>query len=68
MKTKLIALILFIFLLGLTNCSSDDTSSPDCQKDESLRKGAICKDGTETSATGAGACSGHGGVEYWICK
>jgi hypothetical protein len=29
------------------------------------RTGAVCKDGTSSSATGSGACSWHGGVLYW---
>ncbi len=30
------------------------------------RSGAICRDGWRSSATGRGACSHHGGVDYWI--
>ncbi len=30
------------------------------------RIGAVCKDGTRSSATGRGACSHHGGVSRWI--
>ena len=30
------------------------------------RTGAICMDGTRSSATGRGACSWHGGVNYWL--
>ena len=30
------------------------------------RMGAICNDGFLSSATGSGACSGHGGVACWI--
>jgi hypothetical protein len=30
------------------------------------RIGAICKDGTRSSATGRGACSHHGGVARWL--
>jgi hypothetical protein len=30
------------------------------------RTGAICNDGTSSSATGSGACSWHGGVDYWL--
>ncbi|WP_230466806.1 DUF3761 domain-containing protein [Faecalibacter macacae] len=30
------------------------------------RSGAICNDGTQSSATGRGACSHHGGVAYWL--
>lgn len=32
----------------------------------STRTGAICKDGSRSSATGKGACSHHGGVSYWL--
>lgn len=32
------------------------------------RIGAICRDGTRSSATGSGACSGHGGVDHWIYR
>ncbi|MDB5178016.1 MAG: hypothetical protein JWO61_399 [Candidatus Saccharibacteria bacterium] len=30
------------------------------------RTGAICNDGSSSSATGSGACSHHGGVAYWL--
>ncbi len=30
-----------------------------------VRVGAVCKDGTLSSATGRGACSHHGGVARW---
>lgn len=36
------------------------------QQNNKRRVGAICKDGTYSSATGSGACSHHGGVAYWI--
>ncbi len=29
------------------------------------RIGATCNDGTESTATGSGACSHHGGVSCW---
>lgn len=32
----------------------------------SYRIGAVCRDGTTSSATGRGACSRHGGVAYWL--
>lgn len=32
----------------------------------SYRTGAICRDGWQSSATGSGACSHHGGVDYWL--
>lgn len=31
-----------------------------------VRTGAVCKDGTTSTATGSGACSGHGGVDHWL--
>ena len=30
------------------------------------RTGCICMDGTEDDHKGRGACSGHGGVRYWV--
>ena len=30
------------------------------------RSGAVCRDGWQSSATGRGACSHHGGVLYWF--
>ena len=35
---------------------------------QSIRTGAICRDGTQSSATGRGACSHHGGVKEWRYK
>lgn len=32
----------------------------------SSRVGAICRDGNRSYATGRGACSHHGGVNYWL--
>ncbi len=29
------------------------------------RTGALCNDGTTSTATGSGACSHHGGVSCW---
>lgn len=40
--------------------------TPEEEKD--LRVGAICADGTQSTATGRGACAGHGGVKQWIYK
>jgi hypothetical protein len=30
------------------------------------RRGAVCKDGTTSDATGSGACSQHRGVDHWL--
>ncbi|MDT8411897.1 MAG: hypothetical protein RQ875_05510 [Vicingaceae bacterium] len=29
------------------------------------RTGAVCNDGSKSTATSSGACSHHGGVDYW---
>ncbi len=34
--------------------------------DSGIRTGCMCNDGTMSDATGSGACSNHGGVNYWI--
>lgn len=61
MKKILIGLILISFL-------ACEKGGGDCQTDQSKRSGARCNDGTSSGATGSGACSTHGGVDYWICK
>lgn len=33
-----------------------------------VRVGAICRDGSRSSATGRGACSHHGGVDHWLVQ
>lgn len=34
----------------------------------SVRTGAVCRDGSSSTATGRGACSHHGGVSRWKTK
>lgn len=58
-------LLFVLAVLSLTSCTKTST---DCSTNASLRKGAYCNDGTYTTATGSGACSGHGGVKNWDCK
>lgn len=53
---------------GSSSGYSGNSSNSNCENDQSKRRGAKCKDGTESTATGSGACSGHGGVNYWLCK
>lgn len=65
--------LLIFFISIIFSCAKDDSSSSqsagnDCQNDQSKRRGALCKDGTMSTATGQGACSGHVGVERWLCK
>ena len=46
----------------------EPTAEPEPEEEESepVRTGAVCRDGSESSATGSGACSHHGGVDHWI--
>jgi hypothetical protein len=65
---KVSILLAFVFaILCVQSCNKDDNpvSSGDCPNG---RSGAVCNDGTSSSATGSGACSSHGGVKNWICK
>lgn len=50
------------------NNYSPAINSPSKSKSNTLkiRIGAVCKDGTTSRATGRGACSHHGGVDYWL--
>jgi hypothetical protein len=50
------------FLHRSTNVVMTSTPAPNIQ---ATRTGALCGDGTSSSATGAGACSRHGGVSCW---
>lgn len=60
MKRLLPILLLTIFVT--LSCEDEGDCPP------SDRIGAVCKDGTSSTATGSGACSHHGGVDYWKCK
>ena len=58
-----------IALLGLACAKTNPTSEPTkCNGQNGVRVGAMCKDGYRSSATGKGACSSHGGVDYWLCE
>lgn len=56
MKKIIIFYLLLLITLSLQSCGSH----------KGKRVGAICKDGWRSSATGSGACSGHGGVDHWL--
>jgi len=47
-------LFLILVVISLASCSRRE------------RVGARCYDGWRSYATGSGACSHHGGVDYWI--
>src|SRR5271156_5209837 len=51
-RMGLIAAPLMLFALSLPAWAADSTSAP-----------TTCTDGTTSTATGRGACSGHGGVQ-----
>jgi hypothetical protein len=60
---------LFLFILLSTACSKDgDPGGVPCGTQQTNRIGAKCMDGTTSTATGSGACSSHGGVDYWLCS
>ena len=46
--------------------SYGQTINKNTNPSQSARIGAICNDGTKSTATGRGACSHHGGVKEWI--
>lgn len=64
MKT-ITTLILAILISIFVSCAKDPVSSGDCAPEH--RTGAVCNDGTTSTATGSGACSHHGGVKRWLC-
>lgn len=76
MKKYLHAFQLFLLLGTYMSCAPKTTqvedphfrNSHECLDNENDRIGAQCKDGSFSKATGAGACSSHGGVEVWLCK
>lgn len=68
---KLIFLFSLFMLLLINSCEPSQKLSQKeypCDNVHTQRIGAICKDGTRSNATGSGACSGHGGVNYWLCN
>ncbi len=50
------------------NATEDCCCQYECDGVNTLRVGAVCNDGTTSTATGSGACSHHDGVNYWLCK
>ncbi len=61
-----IVFVLILHFLLFSGCKDNSAASGDCPASE--RTGAVCNDGTTSSATGSGACSSHGGVRNWICR
>lgn len=50
-------------MLFIPQCAKEEEENP---VSSGKRIGAVCNDGTRSSATGSGACSHHGGVAYWL--
>lgn len=65
-KMKTLRILIFT-LLVMTTASCGDDGEP-CGATSSNRTGAICNDGSRSTATGSGACSHHGGVDFWVCS
>jgi hypothetical protein len=52
----------------ITQCETPEDDGVKCDNQSTNRIGAICNDGSRSGATGSGACSHHGGVNYWLCN
>jgi hypothetical protein len=68
MKTFRLSLSTFLIASALslaTFAARGDNKAPKFQDQPRVRIGALCNDGTESQATGSGACSHHGGVSCW---
>lgn len=61
MSLKQLKRLILIIVISLSLFQCDTTTEP-----EGKRIGAVCNDGTTSTATGSGACSSHGGVDHWI--
>lgn len=66
-KWIIIVFVLLIYFSIYSGCSTNETISTN-PSEPCVRIGAICNDGTRSTATGSGACSSHGGVKQWICE
>lgn len=74
-RIVIILLVLFAIAIVPQSCSEksptgSNNSSATYQSEtgDCNRVGAICNDGWESTATGQGACSHHGGVKVWLCS
>lgn len=63
---KISIFLLFFSLIFVNGC--DKLKDYPCDSTHTKRIGAECNDGTRSNSTGSGACSNHGGVNYWICE
>lgn len=66
---RFIYILSIITLTFFSSCSKDDDGDEyRCSSGDPNIIGARCNDGTRSNATGQGACSSHGGVDYWLCS
>lgn len=65
---KTIIKIVAVITLSITLNSCKKCTTYGCQAGDPNITGAYCQDGTQSNATGSGACSGHGGVSQWRCE
>ena len=65
---KRLLILSFALLLIFASCihSPEEDTDTTSESTSGTRTGAICNDGTSSTATGSGACSHHGGVDYWL--
>lgn len=58
------------YLIPVKEAKPEQANTPQSQPTDSpnsgQRYGAICRDGTQSGATGRGACSHHHGVDHWL--
>lgn len=64
-KAILFTLTTIFFCVIFYACGCSEYS---CEASDINIVGAYCNDGTKSDATGAGACSRHGGVKSWRCR
>ena len=57
-----------IVIIGMQSCTPEPCPPGPCDASciNSYKSGAMCNDGTTSSSTGSGTCSGHNGVNYWL--
>ena len=69
MKKLFLTLVLAaISAIGLNSCTPEPCPPGPCDSSciNAYKSGAVCNDGSPSTSTGSGTCSGHGGVNYWV--
>jgi hypothetical protein len=63
---KKLVYILSISILAMSLSSCEKCSRVPCESGNVV--GSYCNDGTTSTSTGPGTCSGHGGVQSLMCE